>query len=140
MALKESKTDLEWKVVTTMFLFTLKVVQNSNTFAKIVKNENFQKKFFFCSFYVIMSLHAKNCACRSNGVACGQYKDKEEKTLKKVKKGHKNVKNENFEKRKKTFFPIVLKNIFSKNQLTGSKTVTCSLITDIQTDRRQTPK
>ena len=52
-----------------------------------------------------MSLHAKNCACRSNGVACGQYKDKEEKTLKKVKKGHKNVKNENFEKRKKLFFP-----------------------------------
>ena len=62
-----------------------------------------------------MSLHAKNCACRSNGVACGQYKDKEEKTLKKVKKGHKNVKNENFEKRKKNFFPIVLKNIFEKN-------------------------
>ena len=75
----------------------------------------FKNFFFFCSFYVIMSLHAKNCACRSNGVACGQYKDKEEKTLKKVKKGHKNVKNENFEKRKKTFFPIVLKNIFSKN-------------------------
>ena len=46
-----------------------------------------------------MSLHAKNCACRSNGVACGQYKDKEEKTLKKMKKGHKNVKNENFKKR-----------------------------------------
>ena len=62
-----------------------------------------------------MSLHAKNCVCRSNGVACGQYKDKEEKTLKKVKKGHKNVKNENFKKRKKNFFPIVLKNIFSKN-------------------------
>jgi len=51
-----------------------------------------------------MSLHAKNCVCRSNGVACGQYKDKEEKTLKKVKKGHKNVKNENFEKRKKNLF------------------------------------
>ena len=62
-----------------------------------------------------MNLHAKNCACRSNEVACGQYKDKEEKTLKKVKKAHKNVKNENFEKWKKTFFPIVLKNIFSKN-------------------------
>ena len=37
------------------------------------------KKIFFCSFYVIMSLHAKNCVCRSNGLACGQYKDKEEK-------------------------------------------------------------
>ena len=33
-------------------------------------------------------------------------------TRKKVKKGHKNVKNENFEKREKN---IVLKNIFSKN-------------------------
>ena len=42
-------------------------------------------------------------------------KTKRKKTLKKVKKGHKNVKNENFEKRKKNFFPIVLKNIFSKN-------------------------
>ena len=62
-----------------------------------------------------MSLHAKNCVCRSNGLACGQYKDKEEKTPKKPLKGPKNVKNENFEKRKKNFFPIVLKNIFSKN-------------------------
>ena len=33
---------------------------------------------------------------RSNGVACGQYKDKEENTSKK--NGPKNVKNENFEK------------------------------------------
>ena len=73
------------------------------------------KNIFFCSFYVIMSLHAKNCVCRSNGLACGQYKDKEEKTPKKTLKGPKNVKNENFEKRKKNFFPIVLKNIFSKN-------------------------
>ena len=39
-----------------------------------------------------MSRHAKNCACRSNGVACGQYKDKEEKTKKKKLKGPKNVK------------------------------------------------
>ena len=44
-----------------------------------------------------MSLHAKNCVCRSNGLACGQYKDKEEKTPKKALKGPKNVKNENFE-------------------------------------------
>ena len=51
-----------------------------------------------------MSLHAKNCVCRSNGLACGQYKDKEEKTPKKTLKGPKNVKNENFEKRKKNFF------------------------------------
>ena len=51
-----------------------------------------------------MSIHAKNCVSRLNGLACGQYIDKEEKTLKKVKKGHKNVKNENFEKRKKKLF------------------------------------
>ena len=43
-------------------------------------------------------------------------------------------KNENFEKLKNYFFPIILKKIFSKNQLTGSKIVTCSLITDRQTD------
>ena len=89
-----------------------KIVKNG---PQIVKNENFQKTFFFCSFYVIMSLHAKNCVCRSNGLACGQYKDKEEKTQKKTLKCPKSVKNENFEKRKKKFFPIVLKNIFSKN-------------------------
>jgi len=53
-----------------------------------------------------MSLHAKNCVCRLNGVACGQYKDKEEKTPKTFLKGPKNVKNVNFEKRKKLFSHI----------------------------------
>merc|ERR1712156_70378 len=48
-----------------------KIVKNG---PQIVKNKNFQKKFFFAFFYVIMSLHAKNCACRSNRVACGHYK------------------------------------------------------------------
>ena len=47
----------------------------------------------------------KDMTKMSNGVTCGQYKDKEEKTQKKTLKGPKNVKNENFEKRKKTFFP-----------------------------------
>ena len=61
------------------------------------------KRYFFCSFYVTMSLHAKNCVCRSNAVVCGQYKDEEEKNPKKTLKGPKNVKHENFEKRKKTF-------------------------------------
>ena len=32
--------------------------------------------FLIRSFYVIMSLHARNCACRSNGVTSGQYRDK----------------------------------------------------------------
>ena len=48
-----------------------------------------------------MSLHAKYLVCRSNGVTCGQCKDKDEKTTKKALKGPKNVKNENFEKGKK---------------------------------------
>ena len=43
----------------------------------------------------------KIVCCRSNGVACGQYKDKEERTPKKNLKGPKNVKNENFEKQTK---------------------------------------
>ena len=60
-----------------MFLFTLKVIQNSNTLAKIVKNENFQQIYFFYSFYVTLSLHTKNYCCRSSGVVCGEYKDKE---------------------------------------------------------------
>ena len=51
-----------------------------------------------------MSLHAKNCVCRLNGLAYGQYKDKEEKTQKKNVK----FKNENFINLKKTFPPIVL--------------------------------
>ena len=42
-------------------------------------------------------------------------KTKRKTTLKKVKKGHKNVKNENFEKRKKTFFSLSPKeHIFKK--------------------------
>ena len=57
-----------------------------------------KKKYFFCSFNVIMSLYAKNCVCRSNVVA--NTKTKRKQTL----KGPKNVKNRNFEKQKKTFF------------------------------------
>ena len=82
---------------------------------KSSKMKIFKKKYFFCTFYVTLSLHAKKFDCTSIGVSCGQYKDKEEKTLKKTKKGPKNVKNENFEKRKKTFFPIALKITFPKN-------------------------
>ena len=73
---------------------------------KIVKNENFQEKNCFCSFYVTLSLHAKKYDCTSNGLSCGQYKDKEENNREQTKKGPKNVKNKNFEKRKKKlFFP-----------------------------------
>ena len=62
-----------------------------------------------------MSPHAKSCVCRSNGLACGQYKDKEEKTPKKPLKGPKNVKNENFKKRKKVIFShSPKKHIFKK--------------------------
>ena len=49
-----------------------------------------------------------------NGVACSQYKDKEEKTPKKTLKGPKNVKNENFEKRKKKFSHSPKEHIFKK--------------------------
>ena len=41
------------------------------------------KKNFFCSFCVKMSIHAKNCVSRLNGLACGQYIDKEEKNSEK---------------------------------------------------------
>ena len=58
---------------------------------KIVKNENFQKTFFFCSFYVTLSLHAKKYGCRTNGVACGQYKYKKQKNNQLSKKGPKNA-------------------------------------------------
>ena len=58
---------------------------------KIVKNENFQKTFFFCSFYVILNLHAKKQDYMSNGVTCGQYKDKERKNDQKNVNGPKNV-------------------------------------------------
>ena len=34
--------------------------QKNENCPKIVKNENFQKTFFFCSFYVTLSLDAKN--------------------------------------------------------------------------------
>ena len=80
-------------------------MKNLKNGSKIVKNENFQKKIFFCSFYVTLSLHAKNFDCTSIGVSCGQYKDKEEKTRKKTKKGSKNVTNDNF-KKQTNFFKI----------------------------------
>ena len=45
-------------------------------------------------------------------------------------KSSKTFKNLNFEKRTKFFLGIVLKIIFSKNLVPGSKAVTCSLPTD----------
>lgn len=57
-----------------------KIVKNG---PQIVRNENFQNNFFFCSFCVKMSIHAKNCVSRLNGLACGQYIDKEEKNSEK---------------------------------------------------------
>ena len=63
-------------------------------------------------------------------------KTKRKKLRKKVKKGPKNVKNENFGKRKKSFLPKAIKNIFSKNQVAGLKIVACSVLTDKQTNRQ----
>ena len=101
-----------------------KIVKNG---PQIVKNKNFQKIFFFCSFYVIMSLHAKNCVCRSNGLACGQYKDKEEKTPKKTLKGPKNVKKWKFRKTEKLLFSLsfyVIMSLHARNCVWRSNGVT----------------
>ena len=82
-----------------------KIIKNG---LQIVKNENFQQHFFR-SFYVIASLHAKHFVYSSNGVTCGQYKDKEEKNSeKKWKKVLKTSKMKNSEKRKKNFLPIAI--------------------------------
>ena len=81
---------------------------------KIVKNENFQKTFFFCSKYVTLSLHVKNLSCRSNEVACGQYKDKEGKNDQKLKNGPKNVNFQNFEKCFGILFHFVLRTYHTK--------------------------
>ena len=52
-----------------------------------------------------MTLHAKNCVCRSNGVTVANTKTKRKKLWKKTLKGPKNVKNENFEKSsRRTYF------------------------------------
>ena len=52
----------------------------------------------------------------SNGVAFDPYNDKEKKNNEKSEKGPKSAKNENFGKRKtKTFLPIAINNIYSKN-------------------------
>ena len=80
----------------------------------------------FCVFSSIcfVKLYFWNCSakdqvCKLIGVTCSTYrrftKDKEENTRKWLKKGPQRAKNQNFEKRKKTFFPIALKNIYSKN-------------------------
>ena len=81
---------------------------------KIVKNEHFQKTFFFCSKYVTLSLRVKNLSCRSNEVACGQYKDKEGKNDQKLKNGHKKVNFQNFQKLFKNFFFLGHKNPLNK--------------------------
>ena len=73
-------------------------IKSSKNGHQIVKNESFQKNKKFRSFYVIMSIHARNCVCRSNGVTSGQYTDKVEKTMKKVKKCPKYVNNNNLGK------------------------------------------
>ena len=55
-------------------------IKSSKMVLKLSKMKIF-KKYLFCSFYVIMSLHAENCVCWSDGMARGQYKD--ERTPKK---------------------------------------------------------
>ena len=90
---------------------------------KIVKNENFQKTFFFCSKYVTLSLCVKNLSCRSNEVACGQYKDKEGKNDQKLKNGPKNVNFQNFEKCFGILFHFVLRTYHTKKYDSTTKNV-----------------
>ena len=72
------------------------------------KNANFQKSLVIPHNGVIKTLCAKDQVCKSIGVTCSTYrrftKDKEENTRKWPKKGPQRAKNQNFEKREKTFF------------------------------------
>ena len=83
------------------------------------RNAKFQKLLKTLRDGVIKTLCAKNQICKSIGATCSTYrrftKDKEENTRKWLKKGPQRAKNQNFEKRKKNFFSIALKNMFSKN-------------------------
>ena len=90
---------------------------------KIVKNVNFQKHFFFCSKYVTLSLHVKNSSCRSNEVACGQYKDKEGKTIKNWKMTQKMSILQNFEKCFGISFHFVLRTYHTKKYDSTTKNV-----------------
>ena len=42
-----------------------------------IPKTNYLQQYFFCSFYLTLSLHANNQICMSNGVSYRQYKDKE---------------------------------------------------------------
>ena len=93
----------------------------------------FKKRRFVFPFFVISSLNAKIVVCRSNGVTCGEYKDKEENTQKLFFQCSKNVKNENFE-----IYDKAIKNIFPKNYFVHeSKIVTCSMLTNTKTHRHR---
>ena len=61
----------------------------------------------------------------------------EEKTPKLSKNSHKQVKNQNFKKQKKSFFGITARVPHTKNQLPTLKTVTCRADTDTHTDRQR---
>merc|ERR1712102_133316 len=82
-----------------------------------------KKKKKFCSKYVTLSLCVKNFSCRSNEVACGQYKDKEEKKDQKLKNGPKNVNFQNFEKWFGILFHFVLPTYHTKNYDSTTKNV-----------------
>ena len=67
---------------------TLFYATHAHTFhhKALSKKHNVELLLEIFIFYAELSLHAKNDVCRSNGVTCGQCKDKEEK-------GHKTTKN-----------------------------------------------
>ena len=88
---------------------------------------------------VIETPCAKNQVCKSIGVTCSTYrwftKDKEENTQKWPKKGPQRAKNQNFEKQRIAFLSHVPRSIVPKNYVPRSKTVTCSLRTNKQTNK-----
>ena len=86
---------------------------------KSVKMKIF-KKVFFCPFYAILSLHVKNQSCRSNEVACGQYKNKEGE---KMKNGPKNVNFQNFDRCCGIVFHFVLRTYHTKKYDSTTKNV-----------------
>merc|ERR1711947_38723 len=83
-----------------------KIVKNG---PEIVKNENFQKKNFFLLFLCHNEPTCQKLCLRVEWVGFWPIQRQRGKNSEIFFKGPKNVKNENFETRKNTFFPTVLK-------------------------------
>ena len=98
----------------------------------MAKNQNFEKRLKTCLDIDLKIIFSKHYIPGSKDVTCSSFTNRKyPKNVKNTfKKGHKMVKNQNFEKRLKTCLDIDLKIIFSKYYVPGSKCVTCSSFTD----------